>query len=122
MLVFPDMSEFYERWKVSLERQGAHIRLNTRLVSVTKRSSKGVTVKLVKIRSRSIAHLEEDTEPCEREEEFDEIVLCIVADAALEVLGKHATWMERKVLGGAKFSNDQTVTHCVSLSSPIRQI
>lgn len=115
MLVFPNMSDFYSRWSRSLQRNNVHIRLNTRLISVVRRSrSKGVTVKLVKIRSRSIAHLEEDKEPCESEETFDEIIFCIVADAALEALGAQATWIERKVLGGAKFSNDSTVTHCVS--------
>ncbi|GAA5838422.1 hypothetical protein JCM3766R1_005541 [Sporobolomyces carnicolor] len=113
MLVFPNMSDFYSRWSRSLQRNNVHIRLNTRLISVVRRSrSKGVTVKLVKIRSRSIAHLEEDKEPCESEETFDEIIFCIVADAALEALGAQATWIERKVLGGAKFSNDSTVTHC----------
>ncbi|GAA5950031.1 hypothetical protein JCM3765_004170 [Sporobolomyces pararoseus] len=112
MLVFPNMGEFYSNWKASLERQNVSIRLNTRLTSVIKRSRKGVTVKLVKIRSRSMSHGEEDNEPCESEETFDEIIFCVVADAALEILGKEATWIERKVLGGAKFSNDLTVTHC----------
>ncbi|GAA6012558.1 hypothetical protein JCM11491_005433 [Sporobolomyces phaffii] len=116
MLVFPNMSEFYNRWQASLEQRNVRIRLSARLTSVVNRSSKGVTVKLVKIRSRSVGHLavptEDEKSPCESEEDYDEIVFCILADAALEVLGSQATWLERKVLGAAKFSNDSTVTHC----------
>lgn len=115
MLVFPDMTVFYNRWQHSLKQRNVHIRLNTRVASVVKRSSKGVTVKIVKRRSRSNSHLpEEEKEQCDFEEEYDEVIFCISADAALQVLGKQATWIERKVLGAAKFSNDSTVTHCVS--------
>jgi hypothetical protein len=45
-------------------------------------------------------------------EEYDELVLCVLADTAKRLLGDTATWMERKVLGSAKFSDDITVTHC----------
>lgn len=33
-------------------------------------------------------------------------------DTSKRVLGKTATWREKKVLGSAKFANDITVTHC----------
>ncbi|KZP21796.1 hypothetical protein FIBSPDRAFT_860184 [Athelia psychrophila] len=35
-------------------------------------------------------------------ETFDELVLAVDADAALKILGKHASWNERRVLGDVK--------------------
>lgn len=45
------------------------------------------------------------------EEEYDEMVLCCLADTNKRLLGEAATWREKKVLGAAKFSDDITVTH-----------
>lgn len=45
------------------------------------------------------------------EEEYDEMVLCVLADTAKRILGKEARWIEKRVLGGANFSDDITVTH-----------
>lgn len=42
---------------------------------------------------------------------FDEIILAIDADSALHLLGKEATWMERRVLGSVKYLYDVTITH-----------
>jgi predicted NAD/FAD-binding protein len=44
-------------------------------------------------------------------EKFDEMVLCCLADTSLKILGNTATWMEKRVLGSAKFSDDITVSH-----------
>lgn len=49
------------------------------------------------------------------EEEFDEIVLCVLADTAKRVLGKRARGIEKWVLGRTKWSDDVTVTHTVSV-------
>lgn len=44
-------------------------------------------------------------------ENYCELVLCCLTDTAKKVLGKTASWKERRVLGSAKFSNDITITH-----------
>jgi hypothetical protein len=43
--------------------------------------------------------------------EFDSLILATDADNALTILGKEASWMERRVLGGVKYLHDLTVTH-----------
>ncbi len=42
---------------------------------------------------------------------FDELILAIDADSALNLLGKEATWKERMVLGNVKYLYDVTITH-----------
>ena len=42
---------------------------------------------------------------------FDELILALDADSALKVLGKEATWMEKRVLGNVKYLWDVTITH-----------
>ena len=42
---------------------------------------------------------------------FDQIILAIDADSALKLLGKEATWMERRILGNVKYLYDVTITH-----------
>lgn len=49
--------------------------------------------------------------PGPQQELFDDMVMCVLADDALRLLGKKATYRERFVLGGAKFYDDITVTH-----------
>lgn len=58
------------------------------------------------------AHADQDIPPLE--EEFDEIVLCVLADTAKRVLGSQASGAESFVLGKTKWSDDVTVTHSVS--------
>lgn len=48
-----------------------------------------------------------------QEEEFDEIVLCVLADTAKRILGKEARSSEKFVLGRTTWSDDITVTHSV---------
>jgi hypothetical protein len=55
----------------------------------------------------------------ETEEEFDEIVFCVLADTAKRVLGKQARGTEKWVLGNTTWSDDVTVTHSVSGVSDI---
>jgi len=54
---------------------------------------------------------DQDIEPVE--EEFDEIVLCVLADTAKRLLKGQARTAENWVLGNTKWSNDITVTHSV---------
>ncbi|KAA8899635.1 FAD/NAD(P)-binding domain-containing protein [Sphaerosporella brunnea] len=99
MVVFPELSAFYHRWEEKLRRQGVEIRLSTMLSSVDERSSKGVKVTLSGPHGETM------------EERYDEMVLCVLADTAKRVLGSSATWLERRVLGATKWSDDVTVTH-----------
>ena len=116
MMVFPDMTLFYTKWKHTLQNRNVNIRLNTRVISVAKRTKQGVTVKILRRqrpKSNSYAAEGEEKEGADAEEEYDEIVFCITADAALKILGKEASFWERKILGAVKFSTDKVVTHCV---------
>ena len=42
---------------------------------------------------------------------FDQIILAIDADSCLKLLGKNATFMEKRVLGNVKYLYDVTITH-----------
>lgn len=46
-----------------------------------------------------------------RENYFDELILAVDADSCLKILGKQASWMEKKVLGNVKYLYDVTITH-----------
>ncbi|WWD22893.1 hypothetical protein CI109_107388 [Kwoniella shandongensis] len=112
MVVFPESSEFYKTWAGKLEERGVTIRLNTELTAIQSRSP---TVKVMMKARRQEEDLHNaagaDQDLPSHEEEFDEIVLCILADTAKRLLGKTAGWMERFVLGRTKWSDDITVTH-----------
>ncbi|KAI0477250.1 hypothetical protein GGR56DRAFT_398393 [Xylariaceae sp. FL0804] len=114
MVVFPNLSEFYAAWKADLEARGVNVRLSTELTEVVARDSKrGVVVRLKPRRPAPDGHNPNDADHDLEagEEEFDELVLCCLADTAKKVLGKTASWRERKVLGSARFSDDITITH-----------
>ncbi|KAF9269470.1 FAD/NAD(P)-binding domain-containing protein [Marasmius fiardii PR-910] len=99
MVVFPEASRVYSDWKASLEKKGVQVRLSTEVAQVISRSSKGVKVNVRQ------GHIENT-------EQYDEIVLCVLSDTAKKILDKEARWIEKRVLGAAKWSDDVTVTHC----------
>ncbi|KAK5086780.1 hypothetical protein LTS08_007193 [Lithohypha guttulata] len=130
MVVFPNFSEFYETWRKDLISRGVKVRLSTELVEIVSRDKKGVIVSIRPRTAVSDNHnpstgispdhppTEGDADAAERdrhapqhEEHYDELVLCVLADTAKALLGRTASWRERKVLGAAKFSNDITITH-----------
>ena len=93
--------------------QRTSVRLSTELTKVIQRSKRGVMVKLKPRTPVSDGHNPNDVDldaPV-GEELYDEIVLCCLADTAKKVLGRAATWKEKRVLGSAKFSDDITITH-----------
>ncbi|KAI9632138.1 uncharacterized protein MKK02DRAFT_20857 [Dioszegia hungarica] len=112
MVVFPESSKFYEKWHKDMESKGVTVRLNTELVEIKSRSP---TVKVMLRARRPEADLhnanfgDQDIPP--QEEEFDEIVLAVLADTSKRVLGKQGGMMEKFVLGNTKWSDDVTVTH-----------
>ncbi|RYO13612.1 hypothetical protein AA0113_g10215 [Alternaria arborescens] len=123
MVVFPKFSEFYERWRQDLLKRGVNVRLSTEITRVMKRDKTGVTVRLIKRTPMPDAHNPNsanvpydndhnaDSNAQEKEEHFDELILCVLADTAKRILEPTASFREKKVLGSAKFSDDITVTH-----------
>ncbi|GAA5966780.1 hypothetical protein JCM8115_002814 [Rhodotorula mucilaginosa] len=113
MVVFPKETEFYTDWQHQLEARGVNVRLNTEVTAVLERSSKGVRVTTRARRPQPDHHNPSgaDQDLPEKEEEYDELVLCVLADTAKEMLGKKARWIEKKILGVPKWSDDVTVTH-----------
>lgn len=114
MVVFPKFSDFYDTWRKDLISRGVTVRLSTELARVISRSKKnGVTVSMKKRTPAPDGHNPTGGDPDAPtfEEHYDELILCVLADTAKNILGKTSTWRERKVLGSAKFSDDVTITH-----------
>lgn len=121
MVTFDKLHDFYQDWRRDLESKGVEIRLNTEVTHILARTSKGVLLRS--------APVNKDGKPVQdgaavdgpadgshhpsgpQQELFDDMVMCVLADDALRLLGKKATFRERFVLGGAKFYDDITVTH-----------
>ncbi|KAI1662239.1 FAD/NAD(P)-binding domain-containing protein [Daldinia decipiens] len=113
MIVFPNFSEFYGTWMKDLIARGVVVRLSTELTKIAQRNNRGVIVEL-KARTPVPGRdnpTGDDPDALVTEEVYDEIVMCCLADTAKKVLGRTATWREKKVLGSAKFSDDITITH-----------
>lgn len=113
MIVFPNFSDFYETWRKDLISRGVTVRLSTEMTEVVSRNKRGVIVKIKPRTPVEDGHNPTGGDPNAQthEETYDELVLCALADTDKNLLGKTATWRERKVLGSAKFSDDITITH-----------
>lgn len=113
MVTFPNLNNFYADWVNDLRSKGVTIRLNTDVTAVLSRSKKGVVLQTRPFDGTQNSTLGggAHTGPPSTTETFDELILCMLADDALRLLGKTATWRERFVLGGAKFYDDITITH-----------
>ncbi|KAI0300062.1 hypothetical protein B0F90DRAFT_1817851 [Multifurca ochricompacta] len=100
MYAFQKLSDTYTAWQHKVEQPGnvtfllGHV--VTRLISRTKKRT------VLEFRSPSNEL---------RTAEFESLILATDADNALTILGKRASWMERRVLGGVKYLYDLTVTH-----------
>ncbi|GAA5898238.1 hypothetical protein JCM8208_000191 [Rhodotorula glutinis] len=113
MVVFPEETKFYTEWQHALEERGVKVRLNTEVTAVTERTSKLVKVTTRGRRPQPDHHNPNgaDQDLPEHEEQYDELVLCVLADTAKKLLGNKARWIEKKVLGVPKWSDDVTYTH-----------
>lgn len=100
MVTFDHLHEFYRKWRRGLESRGVLIRTNTSVETVLSRSDQSVKLRI-----------KDNATGQTTDEEFDDMVMCVLADDALHILGKTATWREKMVLGGAAFYDDITVTH-----------
>lgn len=89
------------------------VRLSTEVTRIIKRDSTGVQVGIRPRRPQPDHHnpAGADRDLPESIEEYDELVLCVLADTAQTLLGKQARWIENRVLGSTKWSDDVTVTH-----------
>jgi predicted NAD/FAD-binding protein len=101
MFTFPKLGDFYAAWAMYLRKHAVEIRTGHELVSILSRSSSGVVVQ-----TRPTG-----AEGEEISETYDELVLAVLADDAKRLLGGQARFLERQVLGSAKFFEDITVTH-----------
>jgi len=112
MVVFPEASAFYGTWQKDLEDRGVKVRLNTEVTQVLSRSPT-VEVLIRARREEADSHNtnlgDQDIKP--KQESFDEIVFCVLADTVTRILGKEARGVEKMVLGRTKWSDDVTVTH-----------
>ncbi|KAF9463968.1 hypothetical protein BDZ94DRAFT_582884 [Collybia nuda] len=115
MRAFPRLSTLYEAWKSYVEEQSqGSVRIVTnREVTRVQRFSRnrgGVEAwsRLTHGTDNNQSVLEPGDEECET---FDEIIICTDADAALQILGNDAKWLERHILGNVKYLWDLTVTH-----------
>jgi hypothetical protein len=100
MVTFDNLHEFYKKWKDDLLSKGADVRTNTEVEAVLQRSKNSVKLRIKNNKTEEVT-----------EESFDGMVLCVLADTALNLLGKTATMSEKFVLGGAAFYDDITITH-----------
>lgn len=90
MVVFPNLSQFYEDWRRDLVKKGVKVRLSTEVTEVVERGRDGVTVRVIKRRPQRDHHNPTSTWAAEDEtsnadadaeehtEHYDEIVLCVL--------------------------------------------
>lgn len=104
MLAFPRLGDVYGAWRRDIEGQGcATFRLGCEARNVVQRESAKKGGVVVEFKTGESDELETAV--------FDELIMATDADATLKILGKSASWMERKVLGSVKYLYDVTITH-----------
>ncbi|KAL4892449.1 hypothetical protein BDV59DRAFT_208206 [Aspergillus ambiguus] len=103
MCTFPNLGNFYHDWTQDVRSRGVHLHLNTRVEILQRDTTHGVM-----LRARPTTSGPDNPLTVEK---FDELVLCLPADEAKSMLGGHATWRERYVLGGVRFFDDLSITH-----------
>ncbi|KAK4701440.1 hypothetical protein P7C70_g4790, partial [Phenoliferia sp. Uapishka_3] len=110
MRAFPRLSLVYSTWAKLVESTGnVKMSLAHEVLSV-KRRKNGVTINYRPVEGTDLG--QQVVGPGEEmSEEFDEIIMATDAGAALKILGKDVSWMEKKVLGNVKYLWDVTITH-----------
>lgn len=80
MVVFPNFSVFYEDWRKKLLGLGVKVRLSTELTAVVERKAGKVLVNMKKRTPEEDHHnsLGGDPNAKQWQEEYDEIVLCVL--------------------------------------------
>ena len=113
MVVFPNFSDFYETWRKDLISRGVTVRLSTEVVQIRERNARGVSLSLKKRTPAPDGHNPNGGDPDAPlfEEIYDEVILACLSDTSKRLLGKTASFREKKVLGASKYSDDITITH-----------
>lgn len=105
MRSFPKLGRLYATW-ANLINSSEHVRVRTSIevVSVSERNSK----EGAKVRYRHLDNVNNELQGEGageiKEGRWDEIIFACDADSSLKILGKDATWKERRVLGNVKVS------------------
>lgn len=125
--------DFFYNGKVRpyLEERGVRILTGHKVEKIIERDSKnGVSLRISEVSKDHTAYRaggdqkalskDQHVEPIGRDgaageswiEQFDDIVLACPANISLDILGDHATFWERRVLGRVEYFHDLSVTHC----------
>ncbi|VDC07912.1 unnamed protein product [Peniophora sp. CBMAI 1063] len=101
MYAFPKLRDVYTTWQRATESTSAvSFLLGYEVSGILSRKTNAVTLEYKSPDSDSLTR-----------ETFDELILACDADTSLKLLGKEASWMERRVLGSVKYLYDVTITH-----------
>ena len=97
----------HQAWKTEIESRGnVAFRLGHEVAAVVTRKSKSPNGP-VEIEYKVSDVLDQASSTAN----FDHIILAIDANSALKLLGKGASWMEKRILGNVKYLYDVTITH-----------
>ncbi|PWZ03502.1 hypothetical protein BCV70DRAFT_18495 [Testicularia cyperi] len=116
MMAFPELARVYAAWEDEVTKNGNICVETSREVTEIQRNTKEARKRggNILVTSRSV---DKDGKPltteneAERTEVFDELILACDADTSLKILGKSASWKERKILGSIVYRWDITTTH-----------
>lgn len=112
MRSFPRLSLLYSTWSSVIQASGNVKIRNLHEVTSVKRTSRDVKITYREVddvnNEQQVVGPKEDQEAI-----FDQIIFCADASATLKVLGKDASWMERKVLGNVRVSIRRASSHDV---------
>ncbi|TDL22755.1 FAD/NAD-binding domain-containing protein [Rickenella mellea] len=111
MRAFPSLRDVYAAWQVHISEHRACVRLRTEVTQIITRRKGKVVLRYRNVDQSAgdIGGVQNGAE--ETEEEFDELVLAADADSCLKMLGKQASWKERRILGNVKYFWDVSITH-----------
>ncbi|KAJ3554515.1 hypothetical protein NM688_g3070 [Phlebia brevispora] len=108
MLAFPKLHDCYQAWKEeTMSRGNVTFKLNHEVMHILSRKSKSKDGSIEIEYKVDNASLESALQTAR----FDHIILAVDADSCLKLLGKEASWLERRVLGNVKYLYDVTITH-----------
>lgn len=107
MKAFPRLSLIYKTWFNVIESTNCvKIKTSHEVLEIDRSSGKGAEITYRSVEGIDIGQMVVvgDGEKAIRKEFYDEIILCTDADASLKLLGKGATYLEKKILGNVKVS------------------
>lgn len=107
--VHSQLHDVYQAWKSEISsRANVNFKLNHTVTRVVSRKASASKTGPVQIEYRSSQGVMDEAV---QTASFDELILAIDSDSALRLLGRQASWMEKRVLGSVKYLYDVTITH-----------